>query len=57
MGLKIRASTVTRVLRRNGLQHLTARVVPMLTGKQKLARVKFVKAALRRENCSHGAES
>ena len=52
MGLKLSPSTVTRLLKRKGLQHLTAKVVPMLTDKQKLARVNFAKAALRRERCS-----
>ena len=52
IGLKLSASAVTRLLRRKGLQHLTAKAVPMLTAKQKLARVSFAKAALRRELCS-----
>ena len=52
VGLKISASAITRLLRRKGLQHLSAKVVPMLTAKQKLARVTFAKAALRREKCS-----
>lgn len=51
-GLKLSASSVTRLLRKKGLQHLTAKVVPMLTASQKLARVKFAKSALRRELCS-----
>ena len=52
LGLKLSASTVTRLLKRKGLQHLAPKVVPMLTDKQKLARVTFAKAALRRELCS-----
>ena len=39
MGLKLSPSTVTRLWRRKGLQHLTAKVVPMPTGKQKQARL------------------
>ena len=49
LGLKISASAITCLLRKQGLQHLAAKVVPMLTAKQKLARVTFAKAALRRE--------
>ena len=52
MDLKLSPSTVTRLLKTLGLQHLTAEIVPMLTDKRKLARVKIVKAALRRERCS-----
>lgn len=52
LGLKSSPSTITRLLRQQGLQHLTARAVPMLTDSQKLSRVKFAKAALRRERCS-----
>ena len=52
LGLKISASAVTRLLREKGLQHLAARVVPVLTAKHKLARVTFARAALRREKCS-----
>ena len=52
IGLKMSPSSITRLLRRQGLQHLTAKVVPMLTDSQKLDRVKFAKAALRRELCS-----
>jgi transposase len=51
-GLKMSPSSITRLLRRKGLQHLTAKVVPMLKDSQKLARVRFAKAALRRELCS-----
>lgn len=49
---KLSCSTVTRVLRQQGLQHLRAKVVPLLTASQKLDRVRFAKAALRRELCS-----
>ena len=45
-------SSITRLLRRKGLQHLTAKVIPMLTASQKLARVRYARAALRRELCS-----
>ena len=51
IGLKISASAMTCLLRRMGLHHLTAKLVPMLTASQKLARVTFAKADLRRENC------
>ncbi|DBA95132.1 TPA: hypothetical protein ACH3X1_015687 [Trebouxia sp. C0004] len=51
-GLKMSPSSITRLLRRKGLQHLTAKMVPMLTASQKLARVRYAKAALRRELCS-----
>ncbi len=49
LGLKLSSRTVTRLLKKKGLQHLTAKVVPMLKDSQKLARVTFAKAALRRE--------
>jgi transposase len=52
LGLKLSSRTVTRLLKKKGLQHLTAKVVPMLKDSQKLARVTFAKAALRRELCS-----
>lgn len=54
VGLKISASAIMRLVRKKGLQHSTAKIVPiaMLTAKQKLARVTFTKAALRREQCS-----
>ena len=51
-GTKLSARTVRRLLRKKGLQHLTAKVVPMLKPEQKLARVRFAKLALRRERCS-----
>ena len=51
-GTKMSARTVRRLLRKKGLQHLTAKVVPMLKPEQKLARVRFAKLALRREHCS-----
>ena len=46
-GLKMSPSSITRLLRRKGLQHITAKVVPMLKASQKLARVTYAKAALR----------
>ena len=52
LGVTMSPSTVTRFLRKQGLQHLTAKVVPMLTEKQKLARINFARKALRRELCS-----
>ncbi|KAL3133693.1 hypothetical protein ABBQ32_008193 [Trebouxia sp. C0010 RCD-2024] len=52
LGLKFSASTVIRLLKRKGLQHLTAKVVPILTDKQKLARGKLPRQPLRREHCS-----
>ena len=51
-GLKLSTSSVKRLLRKKGLQHLTAKVVPMLTTAHKQARVRFAKLALRRERCS-----
>ena len=50
-GLKLSTSSVKRLLRK-GLQHLTAKVVPMLTTAHNQARVRFAKLALRRERCS-----
>ena len=47
--LQLSCSTFTRILRRNGLKHLSPKVVPLLTARQKAARVKFARAALRRE--------
>ena len=48
-GLKMSPSSITRLLRRKWLQHLRAKVVPMLTASQKLATVRSARAALRRE--------
>lgn len=45
-------STVRSILRRNGFIHKHPKVIPFLTAKQKLNRVKFAKAALRRESVS-----
>ena len=45
-------STVRSILKQKGLKHLCPRVVPLLTDKQRLTRVKFAKAALRRERVS-----
>ena len=47
IGSKLSSSTVTRLLRRKGLQHLRPRVVPMLTASHMLDRVYLAKAALR----------
>ena len=52
MGLKLSTSSVKRLLRKKGLQHLTAKLVPMLTPQQKQARVRFARLALGRERCS-----
>ena len=52
LGLKLSPSTITRLLRKKGLQHLRDKVVPMLTAGQKQNRVRFAKSALRRELCS-----
>ena len=52
MCLKLSTSSVKRLLRNKGLQHLTAKSVPMLTPEQKQPRVRFAKLALRRERCS-----
>ena len=51
-GLKLSTSSVKSLLRKKGLQHLTAKVVPMLTTAHKQARVRFANLALRREHCS-----
>jgi transposase len=46
-GVKMSHSTTTRYLRKQGLQHLRPRTVPILTAKHKAARLAFAKAALR----------
>ncbi len=46
-GVKTSHSTTTRYLRKQGLQHLRPRTVPILTAKHKAARLAFAKAALR----------
>jgi len=46
-GVKMSLSTTTRYLRKQGLQHLRPRIVPILTAKHKAARLAFAKAALR----------
>ena len=48
LGLQLSRSTVTRIVRRKGLQRLSPKVVPLLTARQRVGRVKFAKAALRR---------
>lgn len=48
LGVHLSTSTIKRILRGKGLQHLSPKIVPLLTARQKLARVKFAKAALRR---------
>lgn len=48
-GLKVSISTLTRSLRQQGLKHLRPKVVPLMTAKQKAARLSFAKKALRRE--------
>ena len=52
LGLKFSTSTVRRVLRKQGLKHLSPKVVPLLTAQHKLDRVKFAKKAMRREHAS-----
>ena len=52
LGRKFSSSTVTRLLRKKGLQHLRAKTVPILTAHHKVRRVIFAKKALRREKCS-----
>ena len=52
LGSKFSSSTVTRLLRKQGLQHLRARIVPMLRACHKVDRVTFARKALRREICS-----
>ncbi|KAL3147684.1 hypothetical protein ABBQ32_002434 [Trebouxia sp. C0010 RCD-2024] len=50
--LSLSVTTVKRVLRQHGLQHLSPVARPMLTDSHKLARVKFAKAVLRRHKTS-----
>ncbi|KAL3131043.1 hypothetical protein ABBQ38_008592 [Trebouxia sp. C0009 RCD-2024] len=50
--LSFSVTTVKRVLRQHGLQHLSPVARPMLTDSHKLARVKFAKAVLRRDKTS-----
>ena len=45
--LKVSVSTVQRALRKEGLKHLRPKVVPLLTAKQKQARIKIGTAAQR----------
>ena len=52
LGKQLSDSTVRSILRRNGFTHKHPKVIPFLTAKQKLNRVKFAKAALRRESVS-----
>ena len=49
LGVHLSNSTVKRVLKGQGLQHMPPKVIPLLTARHKLARVKFAKSALRRE--------
>ena len=53
--LEISISSVKRLLRRKGYQHLSPKVVCLLTAKQKLARVRFAKAAAEGD-LGHGKE-
>ena len=46
-GLHVSPSTMTRSLRKSGLQHLRPKTVPILTAKHRAARLQFAKAALR----------
>jgi len=48
-GAKFSTSTVKRILRKEGLTHLSPKVVPLLTAQHMLDRVQFAKKALRRE--------
>lgn len=50
--LDLSISTVKRLLRQNGLQHLSPVARPILTAKHKLQRVRFAKAIIRRFNTS-----
>ena len=43
LGLKLSLSTVTRLVRKKRLQHMTVKVKPMLTDSQKQVRVRYVK--------------
>ena len=52
LGKRLSCSTVRSILRHNGLTHKSPKVIPFLTAKQKLNRVRFAKAALRREAVS-----
>ncbi|DBA79928.1 TPA: hypothetical protein ACH3X1_008138 [Trebouxia sp. C0004] len=47
--VQLSRSSVTRILKRKGMQHLSPKVVPLLTAMQKAARIKFARAALRTE--------
>ena len=46
-GLNVSLSTMTRTLRKSGLQHLRPKGFPILTAKHRVARLQFAKAALR----------
>lgn len=48
-GKRFSNSTVRRILKKNGLKHLSPRVVPQLTAQHKADRVQFAKICLRRE--------
>ena len=45
--MKVSVSTFQRALRKEGLKHLRPKVVPLLTAKQRQARIKFGTAAQR----------
>lgn len=49
LGKQLSPSTVRSILKSRGLSHKPPKVIPCLTAKQKLNRVMFAKAALRRE--------
>ncbi|DBB01622.1 TPA: hypothetical protein ACH3X1_000262 [Trebouxia sp. C0004] len=43
--VQLSRSSVTRILKRKGMQHLSPKVVPLPTAMQKAARIKFTRAA------------
>jgi len=55
-GVKMSLSTTKRYLRKQGLQHLRPRIVPILTANHKAARLAFAKAALR-SSCTAAVKS
>ncbi|KAL0027758.1 hypothetical protein WJX77_003102 [Trebouxia sp. C0004] len=56
-GLKMSPSSITRLPRRKGLQHLTAKMVPMLTASQKLARVRHSQTGQQKHQSQNQAPS
>ena len=52
IGLNCSLSTIRTVLKENGMQHMSPRVVPQLTVRHKRARVRFARQYLRRDNTS-----